>query len=123
MNVIKFGWFSEYSSRLNYILRDARFFLMKSNNAENVDLSKSKGVWSTPPGNESKLSQAYKETRNVILIFSVKESGKYSGFARLATESQRGGQQVNWVLPAGLSQRALGGVFSIDWISRYIKFT
>ncbi|ODM99957.1 YTH domain-containing protein 1 [Orchesella cincta] len=91
---------------------------MKSNNGDNVDLSKSKGVWSTPPGNESKLNQAFKESRNVILIFSVKESGKYSGFARLASESQRGGQQVNWVLPAGLSQRALGGVFSIDWISR-----
>jgi hypothetical protein len=91
---------------------------MKSNNVDNVDLSKSKGVWSTLPVNEAKINQAFKEARNVILIFSVKESGKFSGFARLASESHRNGPQVNWVLPAGLSQRALGGVFSLDWISK-----
>jgi len=92
---------------------------MKSNNLENVDLSKTKGVWSTLPANESKINQAFKESRNVLLIFSVKESGKFSGFARLGTESQRNGPQVNWVLPPGISQRALGGVFNLDWISKY----
>lgn len=85
---------------------------------ENVDLSKAKGVWSSLPANETKLNQAFREARNVILIFSVKESGKFSGFARLTTESERNGQQVNWVLPHGLSQRALGGVFSLEWISK-----
>ncbi len=93
---------------------------MKSNNSENVDISKDKGVWSTPPTNESKINQALKESRNVLLIFSVKESGKFSGFARLAGESTRGGQSVNWILPPGLSERALGGVFSLDWISTYV---
>ena len=50
--------------------RDARFFVVKSNNAENVALSKAKGVWSTPSANESRLNKAYDDARNVLLIFS-----------------------------------------------------
>ena len=38
--------------------------------------------------------------------------------ARLATESRRDGARVSWVLPPGLSARALGGVFKIDWVCR-----
>jgi len=108
----------DYATKLNYLFRDARFFVVKSNNAENVALSKAKGVWSTPPANESRLNKAFDDARNVLLIFSVKESGKFSGFARLATESRRDGPQVSWVLPPGLSARALGGVFKIDWVCR-----
>jgi len=108
----------DYATKLNYLFRDARFFLVKSNNAENVTLSKAKGVWSTPPTNESRLNKAFEESRNVLLIFSIKESGKFSGFARLATESRHDVPQVSWVLPPGLSARALGGVLKIDWICR-----
>ena len=79
--------------KLSYIFR---FFIIKSNNAENVTLSKAKGVWSTLPQNEANLNTAYKECRNVILIFSVKESGKFAGFARLSTESSFG-SNVSWV--------------------------
>lgn len=68
-------------TKLNYLFRDARFFVMKSNNAENVTLSKAKGVWSTPPQNETKLNHAFRESRNVLLIFSVKESGRFAGMS------------------------------------------
>ncbi|KAK0088187.1 hypothetical protein PV325_012854 [Microctonus aethiopoides] len=108
----------DYITKLNYLFRDARFFIIKSNNAENVTLSKAKGVWSTLPQNESNLNQAYKEARNVLLIFSVKESGKFAGFARLSTESRRDTPAISWVLPPGLSAKALGGVFKVDWICR-----
>jgi len=108
----------DYATKLNYLFRDARFFLVKSNNSENVTLAKAKGVWSTPPQNEVKFNQAFAESRNVLLIYSVKESGKFSGLARLSTESRRDGPQVAWVLPPGLSAKALGGVFQIDWICR-----
>ena len=111
----------DYATKLNYLFRDARFFLVKSNNAENVTLSKAKGVWSTPPTNESRLNKAFEESRNVLLIYSVKESGKFGGFARLSTESRHDGPEVSWVLPPGLSARALGGVFKIDWICRKVS--
>merc|ERR1719228_3208150 len=108
----------DYATKLNYLFRDARFFLVKSNNSENVSLAKAKGVWSTPPQNEAKFNQAYAESRNVLLIYSVKESGKFCGLARLSTESRRDGPKVAWSLPPGLSAKALGGVFKIDWISK-----
>nr|CAD7405118.1 unnamed protein product [Timema poppensis] len=108
----------DYMTKLNYLFRDARFFVIKSNNAENVTLSKAKGVWSTLPQNESKLNQAFRESRNVLLIFSVKESGKFAGFARLHGESRRDVAPISWVLPPGLSAKALGGVFRVDWVCR-----
>lgn len=108
----------DYMTKLNYLFRDTRFFLIKSNNAENITLSKAKGVWSTLPQNEANLNQAYRESRNVLLIFSVKESGKFAGFARLGSESRRDVPPISWVLPPGLSAKVLDGVFKVDWICR-----
>lgn len=108
----------DYLTKLNYLFRDTRFFLIKSNNAENITLSKAKSVWSTLPQNEANLNQAYRESRNVLLIFSVKESGKFAGFARLASESRHDLPPVSWVLPPGLSAKVLDGVFKVDWICR-----
>ena len=111
----------DYATKLNYLFRDARFFVVKSNNAENVTLAKTRGVWSTPPQNEARLNKAFDEVRNVLLIYSVKESGKFSGFARLSAQSARTTTPIPWVLPPGLSARALGGVFKIDWICKKVK--
>ncbi|XP_053317680.1 YTH domain-containing protein 1 isoform X2 [Spea bombifrons] len=108
----------ERINKIRYILQDARFFLIKSNNHENVSLAKAKGVWSTLPVNEKKLNAAFRAARSVILIFSVRESGKFQGFARLSSESHHGGSPIHWVLPAGMNAKMLGGVFKIDWICR-----
>lgn len=107
-----------HSKMLKYLFRDARFFMIKSNNHENISLAKAKGIWSTPPINETKLNRAFKECRNVILIYSVRESGAFQGFARLSTEARRDYGPIHWVLPAGLTAKALGGVFKIDWLCR-----
>lgn len=66
----------DYMTKLNYLFRDTRFFLIKSNNADNVEISKKDGVWATLPQNEANLNQAFRESRNVLLIFSVNESGE-----------------------------------------------
>ena len=55
----------DQSSKLKYIFREARFFVIKSNNHENVALAKAKGVWSTPPQNEAKLNQAFRVSRKI----------------------------------------------------------
>lgn len=69
----------EYLSRLKLLFKEARFFIIKSNNYENIELAKVKNCWSTRPWNETKLNQAFRTCKNVILIFSVKESGKFAG--------------------------------------------
>lgn len=107
----------DYLSLIKYFFRDAIYFIIKSNNHENVNLSKNKGVWSTPPQNEQKLNLAFNEYRNVILIFSVKESGKFQGFARLSSESKHDQPPIPWLLPPGLSAKDLGGVFDLDWVN------
>lgn len=108
----------DYKTKLNYLFRETRFFVIKSNNADNVTLSKTKNVWSTLPQNEANLNQAFRESRNVLLIFSVKESGKFAGLARMNSESRRDGPAVGWVLPPGMSAKQLGGVFKVDWLCR-----
>jgi len=69
----------EYLSQLKFLFKEARFFIIKSNNYENIELAKIKNCWSTRPWNETKLNQAFRTCKNVILIFSVKESGKFAG--------------------------------------------
>jgi len=69
----------EYLSQLKLLFKEARFFIIKSNNYENIELAKLKNCWSTRPWNETKLNQAFRTCKNVILIFSVKESGKFAG--------------------------------------------
>ena len=44
------------------------------------------------------------------------------GFARLAAESDKDHPQIRWVLPPGMSQKALSGVFKLDWINRFGGF-
>ena len=90
------------------------------------------------------------DCRNVILIFSVRESGRFqgnthpisshyvekyctwtcvvifvfcTGFARLQSESRHDGPHVPWVLPPGISQAQLGGVFKLEWIHKLVAMS
>ena len=59
----------------------------------------------------------------MILIFSVSESGRFQGYARLSSESRFDPElQVNWILPPSLTARSLMGVFKIDWITKYNSY-
>lgn len=107
----------DYATKLNYLFRDARFFMVKSSVPENIDISKDMGVWSTPPANESRFDKAFRESRNVLLIFSVKESGKFCGFARLASEARSDVTPAPWILPRGLSG-CLKSTFQVQWINK-----
>ena len=43
------------------------------------------------------------------------------GVARLDCESRRDVPPISWVLPPGLSAKALGGVFKVDWVCRFVE--
>jgi len=104
---------------LKYLFRESHIYMIKSNNHDNIELAKTRNIWSTPPNNETKLNKSLREARNVILVFSVRESGSFQGFARLVSESRRDSSPIPWVLPPGMSAKALGGVFKIDWLCRH----
>ncbi|XP_074546808.1 3'-5' RNA helicase YTHDC2 [Halichoeres trimaculatus] len=88
-----------------------RYFIMKSSNMKNIEISQQKGIWSTTPTNETKLSRAFMSSSIIILIFSVQGSGHFQGYARMTSAVSRENCQ-DWGLVG------LGGVFSVEWIHR-----
>jgi len=57
---------------LRYIFLDAKFFLIKSGNHENVGLAQARGVWSSPPPTETRLNQAFRVCVTVHIWHSIK---------------------------------------------------
>ncbi|XP_072310125.1 3'-5' RNA helicase YTHDC2 isoform X2 [Eucyclogobius newberryi] len=88
-----------------------RYFILKSNSIRNIEISQQKGIWSTTPCNESKLSKAYLENKLIVLIFSVQGSGHFQGYARMTSAINKESCQ-DWGL------MGLGGVFSVEWIHK-----
>ncbi|KAM5193048.1 3'-5' RNA helicase YTHDC2 [Mantella aurantiaca] len=88
-----------------------RYFIMKSSNLRNLEISQQKGIWSTTPSNERKLNRAFWESSTVYLVFSVQGSGHFQGFARMLSEIGREKSQ-EW------GSTCLGGVFKVEWIRK-----
>nr|GME08728.1 YTH domain-containing family protein 2-like isoform X1 [Ipomoea batatas] len=68
---------------------DAKFFVIKSYNEDDVHKSIKYGVWSSTPNGNKKLDEAYKEAQDksggcpVFLLFSVNASGQFVGLAEM----------------------------------------
>ncbi|XP_071705398.1 uncharacterized protein [Rutidosis leptorrhynchoides] len=60
-----------------------RYFIIKSLNHENIQLSIQRGIWATQVMNEPILEDAYHNSGKVILIFSVNMSGSFQGYAQM----------------------------------------
>lgn len=58
----------------DYLLFKTRYFIVKSCNRENLEISVQQGVWATQRSNEAKLNEAFESTENVILIFSINKT-------------------------------------------------
>ncbi|NXK38870.1 YTDC2 helicase, partial [Piprites chloris] len=88
-----------------------RYFIMKSSNLQNIDISQQKGIWSTTPSNERKLNGAFWESNVVYLIFSVQGSGCFQGFARM-------GSAIGCEKSQDWGSAGFGGVFKVEWIRK-----
>ncbi|XP_051785828.1 3'-5' RNA helicase YTHDC2 [Erpetoichthys calabaricus] len=88
-----------------------RYFIMKSSNLRNIEISQQKGIWSTTPSNELKLNHAFLESSIVFLVFSVQGSGHFQGYARMCSEIGQERSQ-EW------GSTGLGGVFKVEWIRK-----
>ena len=93
------------------IAADAKFFIIKSYNHDNIGQSITTGVWSTQAHNEVKLGAAFASCSQVLLIFSVNGSGHFQGYARMETPIGRA--KGRW---AGDHTRQLGSLFGIQWL-------
>ncbi|KAF3056037.1 YTH domain-containing protein 1 [Trichoderma lentiforme] len=61
-------------------LAESRYFLVKSFNFKNVDMSQRDGLWITSARNGAIFANAFKHHKNVFLIFSVNKSKAFQGY-------------------------------------------
>ncbi|KAI6030485.1 YT521-B-like domain-containing protein [Pisolithus orientalis] len=80
-----------------------RFFILKSLTRYDLDLSVERGLWATQKHNEVVLDQAYRTSKDVILIFGVNKSGEFYGYARMASRVLRGESSVSWASRSDVS--------------------
>ncbi|XP_030524804.1 zinc finger CCCH domain-containing protein 45 isoform X1 [Rhodamnia argentea] len=94
-----------------------RYFIIKSLNHHNLQLSIEKGIWATQVMNEPILEEAFHNSGKVILIFSVNMSGFFQGYAQMMSPigwrrdklwSQGNGRNNPW-----------GRSFKVKWLRLY----
>lgn len=99
--------------QIESMLTNAKFYIIKSANEENIKLSREHKEWATTRNNENKLHKAYLSVPNVFLIFSANRSSRYQGFARMDSKvTQEVGQY--WRKNENIN---LGGQFKVEWIT------
>ncbi|KAH6608818.1 gpi mannosyltransferase 2 [Trichoderma cornu-damae] len=76
---------------------EARYFLVKSFNTTNVEMSQRDGLWITKAKNGSKFASAFNQHKNVFLIFSVNKSKAFQGYARMKTAPHANIAMVKWM--------------------------
>jgi len=86
-----------------------RFFVITSNIGENVVRSVEHNVWATQRKNEPKLSDAYRTSPAVILIFSVNKSGAFQGYARMRSLTGKSTCRTD-------PFHGFGRLFDVDWL-------
>lgn len=65
-----------------------QYFILKSLTAEDLEASVRSGIWTTQPHNRDVLNEAYRESQDVWLIFSVNQSHEFFGVARMISDSE-----------------------------------
>ncbi|KAI3824606.1 hypothetical protein L1987_06070 [Smallanthus sonchifolius] len=92
----------------------SRYFIVKSCNRENFELSVQQGVWATQRSNEAKLNEAFDSVENVILIFSVNRTRHFQGCARMTSKTGASVGGGNWKYEHGTAH--YGRNFCVRWL-------
>ncbi|XP_059308271.1 uncharacterized protein LOC132059625 isoform X1 [Lycium ferocissimum] len=96
---------------------DIRYFVIKSLNHENIQLSVNNGIWATQVMNEPILDEAFHNSSKVILIFSVNASGYFQGYAEMVSSVGWRRDQV-WSQGNG-GRNPWGRSFKVKWLRLY----
>lgn len=103
---------------LNVIQKDkicnTRYFIIKSLNHQNIQLSVEKGIWATQVMNEPILEEAFLNSHKVILIFSVNSSRFFQGYAQMMSSVDQKRDNV-WSQGTG-ANNPWGRSFRVKWL-------
>ncbi|GAB4856960.1 hypothetical protein Ancab_014878 [Ancistrocladus abbreviatus] len=91
-----------------------RYFIIKSLNHHNIQLSIEKGIWATQIMNERILEEAFHNSARVILIFSVNMSGFFQGYAQMVSSVSWRRDNV-WTQGSG-GNNPWGHSFKVKWL-------
>ena len=100
-------------SNLSYLLKNSRYFTIKSNNLENILTSKQHNVWATTKSNHKNIVEAFNSKEYTILIYSANRSRFYQGFALMTSLTNEKNANF-WNLE---SVSLLGNNFSVIWLA------
>ncbi|XP_057839017.2 uncharacterized protein LOC131049032 isoform X2 [Cryptomeria japonica] len=98
-------------------LHSTRFFIIKSLNHRNLEMSIEKGIWATQVMNEPILEEAFHKAERVILIFSVNMSGYFQGYAQMM--SPVGCKRTNVWSESNSGSNPWGRTFKVKWLRLY----
>ena len=93
------------------LIQDARFFIIKSSNKENIEKSQKNSVWATTIPNQKKLNEAFSKNK-VILIFSANGTQSYQGYGIMTSYSSDRPSNI-WQIETPIK---LGGDFTVNWL-------
>nr|CAD1832071.1 unnamed protein product [Ananas comosus var. bracteatus] len=92
----------------------SRYFIVKSCNRENLEISVQQGIWATQRSNEAKLNEAFESSENVILIFSINRTRHFQGCAKMTSKIGGFIGGGNWKSAHGTAH--YGRNFSVKWL-------
>ncbi|XP_057819474.1 30-kDa cleavage and polyadenylation specificity factor 30 isoform X2 [Cryptomeria japonica] len=92
----------------------SRYFVVKSSNKENLELSVQQGMWATQRNNEAKLNEAFDCCDNVILIFSINRTRHFQGCAKMTSKIGGFVGGGGWKHAHGAAH--YGRNFSLKWL-------
>lgn len=91
---------------------DTRYFIVKSFNEDNVLKCIADSVWTTQLQNGPTFKEAFENSKNVILVFSINKSRAFQGYARMESlpgtvEIPKWQESINW---------ESAGAFKVKWL-------
>jgi len=106
---------SLYENLEHGINPNARFFIMKSSDEDNIYKSIKYRVWCSSYTGNKILNEAFKRAKNeypIYLIFSVNRSGRFVGICQMISEVNFNSTFVNWS-----DSEKYRGYFFLVWVS------
>ncbi|KAK5987743.1 YTH domain-containing protein 1 [Cladobotryum mycophilum] len=98
----------------------SRYFLIKSFNTRNVEMSQKEGLWITKAENGKLLTEAFNKSKSVILFWSINKSQSFQGYARMLTAPRPDIEKTEWMTSIHWKT---SHPFQVEWLNtRHTEF-
>lgn len=95
------------------LCENAKFFVIRSCNQDNINVAKRMKKWATTINNERKLTEAYNAGKAVFFLFTTSKSMSFQGLAQMWSAPEAVQDKSIW---KNVEKISLGGNFSIRWV-------